>query len=112
MSEPRAGRLTKCPFCSSPSKSDGSIQHSAGCEGLEDAGYSKLQIHVLENTLVAAIDLATQPPRDVTLDVVNHYAWTLGVVPSGESVPVQMISTMRRQLEAARSALTKGVGDA
>lgn len=60
--EPPAGRLAKCPFCNSPSKADGSIQHSAGCEGLEDSGYSKLQVHVLENTLVAAIDRATQPP--------------------------------------------------
>lgn len=83
--EPRAGRLTKCPFCNSPSRPDGSIQHSAGCEGLGDSGLNKLQVFTLENALSVAIDRACLPPRvAVRLDQAGEGSPEVNKEPSGE----------------------------
>lgn len=42
-----ATALSRCPFCDRPADSEGGILHSAECDGLKDAGLTKLQHHVL-----------------------------------------------------------------
>ena len=59
--QPPPAPLSKCPFCSSPLRSDGSIIHSAGCEGLEEAGINKLQLHELQRAFLGAVDRIIAP---------------------------------------------------
>jgi ribosomal protein L37AE/L43A len=37
----------KCPFCDRPRDAEGSIWHAPDCEGLQNAGITKLQLHML-----------------------------------------------------------------
>jgi hypothetical protein len=53
--------LSQCPFCDQPADSEGGIWHRPHCEGLQDAGLTKLQQYALQAR-------AAQPPSPVRTD--------------------------------------------
>lgn len=58
--------LPECPYCKRPADSEGGIFHATGCEGLEDAGITMLQLYTMMQSRPA------QPPEPALRDALVH----------------------------------------